>query len=348
MLRRSFLPTLAAPFAAPFAAAQTARRPLMLDANGEIRRIYPPALIREILASGTNMVAITVTDPKEYGGNALAALLADVREYDRYFAAPQFLRVLQTADVDRARAEGKLGILYQIQNAAPLERDAGRVETLRAVGIRSIQLTYNHRNFVGDGCFEPSDAGLSEFGREVIAAMNQARMLVDLSHGGMRTIAEAIAESKKPVVISHTACRAVFQHRRGVTDAVLRAIGEKGGFVGMAQIRTFLTTERSNNLRFYLDHIDHAVKTAGIDHVGIGSDRDHRVIPDTKEEIEVLLKEEGVQFQPADWPLYLEGLNGPRRMERVWDELKKRGYSEDRVEKILGRNLYRVYSESIG
>ena len=345
MLRRTFLPLLATPFAAT---PQAARKPLMLDANGEIRRVYPAALIQEILASGTNMVSITVTDPKEYGANALPALLADLREYDHYFAAPHFQRILSTADIDRARAAGRLGIAYQIQNAAPLERDAGRVETLRALGIRSIQLTYNHRNFLGDGCFEPSDAGLSEFGREVIAAMNQARMLVDLSHGGMKTIAEAIAASQKPVVISHTACRAVFAHRRGVTDAVLRALAERGGFVGIAQIRTFLTTERTNNLRFYLDHIDHAVKVAGIDHVGIGSDRDHRVIPDSKEEIEILLKEEGVQFQPADWPLYLEGLNGPRRMERVWDELRKRGYTEDRVEKILGRNLYRVYSESIG
>jgi membrane dipeptidase len=345
MLRRSFLPLLATPFAA---AQSPARKPMMLDANGEIRRIYTPELIREILASGTNMVAITVTDPKEYGANALPALLADLREYDRYFAAPHFVRVLHTADIDRARAEGRLGILYQIQNAAPLERDAGRVETLRALGVRSIQLTYNHRNLLGDGCFEPSDAGLSEFGREVIAAMNEARMLVDLSHGGMRTITEAVRASRKPVVISHTACRSVFEHRRGVTDAVLRTVAEHGGFVGIAQIRTFLTTERTNNLRFYLDHIDHAVRVAGIDHVGIGSDRDHRVIPDTREEIEILLKEEGVQFQPADWPLYLEGLNGPRRMERVWDELKKRGYSADRVEKILGRNLYRVYSESIG
>jgi membrane dipeptidase len=109
-----------------------------------------------------------------------------------------------------------------------------------------------------------------------------------------------------------------------------------------------MTKEKTNNLEVYFDHIDHAVKTAGIDHVAIGSDRDHRVIPNTEEEIKILLAEEGAQFKPADWPLYLEKLNGPRRMDVVRDNLVKRKYTQSQIDKIMGGNLYRLYKEVVG
>ena len=104
----------------------------------------------------------------------------------------------------------------------------------------------------------------------------------------------------------------------------------------------------SDNLHSYFDHIDHAVNVAGIDHVCIGSDRDHRVITDDPEEIRILQEEEGAQFQPEHWPLYIPELNGPRRMEVVLDGLSKRGYKGDALEKIAGLNLKRLYSEVIG
>jgi membrane dipeptidase len=161
-------------------------------------------------------------------------------------------------------------------------------------------------------------------------------------------MADAVAVSKKPIIISHTACQAVHPHIRNTTDENLRAVAEKGGVTGICQIRNFITAKPRENLKYYFDHIDHAVKVAGIEHVCIGSDRDHRVIPDTQEEIDLLIKEEGAQFQPSEWPLYMEGLNGPRRMEVVVDGLAKRNYSEDQIEKIMSKNLYRLYKEVIG
>ena len=98
----------------------------------------------------------------------------------------------------------------------------------------------------------------------------------------------------------------------------------------------------------YFDHLDHAVNVAGIDHVCIGSDRDHRIIEDTADELRVLLEEEGAQLSAADWPLYMPAMNGPHRMRVVWDGLVQRGYAEDQIEKIMGRNLYRVYEEILG
>lgn len=332
-------------------AASAARRPeLVFDAMAEIRTIYTPELIERILASGTRAVTVTLTDPKLYGDESYHALIADLSEYERYLDSHPglFLKARRAADVERARAERKLAVFYLIQNSAPLEKQLERLDVLYGLGLRSVQVTYNDRNYAGDGCFEKSDGGLSGFGVELLERMNQRGMLVDLSHAGMRTMAEAIAASRKPVVISHTACRALREHRRNTSDENLRALAQKGGVVGIAQIRTFLTEARRDNLHVYFAHLDHAVKTAGIDHVGIGSDRDHRVIPDTEEEIRILLQEEGVQFRPEDWPLYLEKLNGPHRMEVVWDGLVERGYSEAAIDKIMGGNLYRLYREVVG
>ena len=135
---------------------------------------------------------------------------------------------------------------------------------------------------------------------------------------------------------------------RNTTDENLKKLADKGGVVGICQIRPFITDKTKDNLDSYFDHIDHAVNVAGLEHVCIGSDRDHRVIEDDPEEIRILQEEEGSQFQPEHWPLYLPELNGPRRMEVVLRGLEKRGYAEDAIEKIGGKNLHRLYSDVIG
>lgn len=325
-------------------------RPLILDALGEIRLTHPPGLIREVLDSGTNSVTVTLTDPKLYGETAFSVALDDLIAYDRHIAAHPdlFLKATRVADVDRARAEGRLALFYQLQNSTPIQKDVGRVDLFHALGLRSIQLTYNYQNYVGAGCRERHDGGLTVFGEELIEKMNQVGMLVDTSHAGMKTMREAIEASRVPITISHTACQSVHAHVRNTTDENLRALAERGGVVGICQIRPFITPRQRDNLECYFDHIDHAVRVSGVDHVCIGSDRDHRVIEDTQAEIDVLIQEEGAQFQPDQWPLYLAGMNGPRRMEVIWDGLARRGYSAADRDKIIGGNLYRLYREVIG
>lgn len=114
------------------------------------------------------------------------------------------------------------------------------------------------------------------------------------------------------------------------------------------QIRNFVTPRPRENLECYFDHLDHAINAAGIDHVCIGSDRDHRVIPDIQAEIDLLVAEGGSQFLPDQWPFYITELNGPRGMEIVHDGIVRRGYSREQADKILGGNLYRLYREIIG
>jgi membrane dipeptidase len=215
------------------------------------------------------------------------------------------------------------------------------------LGVRSSQVTYNDQNWAGAGCKELGSNGLTHFGRDLIARMNKVGMLIDLSHANMQTMADSINASTKPVIISHTACMALHRNVRNTTDDNLKLLANKGGVVGVCQMRPFLTTKRKGALTDYFRHIDHAVKTAGDDHVAIGSDRDHRVVAMTDAYIAELKKEEGANFNADDWPLYIDELNGPRRMEVVWDGVRKLGYPERVVEKIMGGNLRRIYQDVI-
>ena len=324
---------------------------LVFDAMGEIRTVYTPELVEQILASGTRAITITLTDPKITGDKGFHQLMEDLAVYDEYFQAnpKQFVKAFSIGDIDRAVKERKLAVFYLIQNADPVEKDLGRVDTLYSLGLRSVQLTYNDQNYVGHGCYERNDGGLSDFGMQLIDKLNRKNILVDLSHAGMKTMSDAITASRKPVIISHSTCKTLYKHARNTTDENLKLLADKGGVIGMCQIRIFMTQKKTDNLDVYFDHIDHAVKVAGIEHVAIGSDRDHRVIPDTEEEKRILFKEEGAQFTAdKDWPLYLEKPNGPRRMEIVRDGLVKRKYTEDQIGKIMGGNLYRLYKEVIG
>lgn len=352
--RRSFLKAVAATAFAPRLAAQASRSAsarldaLVMDAMGELRAEYEDALIRDMLASGLDSITITLCDPKPEGAEALELAIDSLLQHDRYLAskAEFFVKAGSAADVERARRERKMAVFYLYQNTGQFGRELERVDLFHRLGLRSCQLTYNTRNHAGVGCDE--EGGLSPFGRELIERMNARRMLVDLSHANMQTMTEAIATSKAPVIVSHTACMAVHQHRRNTTDENLRALADRGGVVGICQLRPFLTAAKSDNLHAYFDHVLHAVRVAGVEHVCIGSDRDHRVIRLSPEYMAELKREEGSQVVDNELPYFIDELNGPRRMEVVWDGLVKRGLPEGDVERIMGSNLLRLYREVMG
>lgn len=366
MNRRAFVRTAAAstlavrfPPAASVDAAVAVRSPmrhsdpdaLIMDAMGELRPIYEPPLVREMLASGIDSITVTLCDPKPVGAEALELAVDGLLEYDRYLAAHPdlFVKATRVAHVDEARASGRMAVFYLYQNSVQFGDDLDRVDLFQRLGLSSSQLTYNERNLAGVGCRAESDrGGLTEFGRALVDRMNDRGMLVDLSHANMTTMADAIAHSRAPVVISHTACDAVHPHIRNTTDANLRALADRGGVVGVCQLRPFLTSKKTDNLHAYFDHIDHAVNVCGIEHVAIGSDRDHRVIVMTPEYEAELRAEEGSQVTTAELPYFIDELNGPRRMEVVWEGLADRGYAAGDIERIMGLNLYRLYREVLG
>jgi membrane dipeptidase len=217
--------------------------------------------------------------------------------------------------------------------------------------VRIIQLTYNSRNLVGDGCLERTNSGLSNFGIELVARMNDARILVDLSHCGESTTRDGIAFSKRPVAITHTGCKRVFDHPRNKPDDLLKALADKGGVAGIFQINPYVGGHERNTLDDYLAHIDHAVKVAGEDHVGVGSDREHRTIPDTPEEKQKLIDElsrlRPVTAASFRWPFFISELNHPRRMETIADGLQRRRYTSRQIEKIVGGNWYRLLRDTL-
>jgi membrane dipeptidase len=315
---------------------------------GELREEYEPALVREMLASGMDAITITLCDPKPEGAEALELAVDSLLQHDRFLASHPdlFVRATTVADVDRARRAGKLAVFYLYQNTVQFGKDLDRIDMFYRMGLRSCQLTYNTRNLAGVGCRE--QGGLTPFGRELILRMNERRMLIDLSHANMQTMAETVAASKAPVIVSHTACMSVHENRRNTTDANLRAIASRGGLIGICQMRPFLTTKKRDNLHAYFDHLMHAVRVAGTEHVSIGSDRDHRVIALTPEYLAELRREEGSQVVDTDLPYFIDELNGPRRMEVVWDGLAKRGLPTVDVERVMGTNLMRLYREVIG
>ncbi len=330
--------------------------PFSIDGLGEIRLDYEPALLDEIIGSGMRCCVVTVGNPGLYGSDAFPDMAAEIAAYEAHIDAHpnRLMRVRSVADIDEAVESGRLGLVYYPQNATPLERDPGRVETLWEMGVRILQLTYNHRNLLGDGSSERTNAGLSDYGIEVVEAMNARGILVDVSHSGEQTTLDAIRFSEDPVAITHAGCKAVFDHPRNKTDEALRGMADGGGVIGIVQLNPYLGRRERNDLGDYLDHIDHAVNVCGIDHVGIGSDREHRTIPDTEEERQKLVDElsrlypDPTTMPPVRWPFFLSELNHPRRMETIWEGLVDRGYRAADAEKIMSENWYRLFVEVWG
>ncbi len=359
MKRRDFLQSASAAALAAYGFPRIAEarvRPrdpsaLIMDAMGELRPEYDASLIREMLASGIDSITVTLCDPKPVGAEGLELAVDGLHIYDRFIASHPdlLLKATMVSDVIRARESGRMAVFYLYQNAEQFGDDLDRVDTFYRLGVRSSQLTYNERNRVGVGCrAEGDDDGLSDFGRALVERMNDIGMLVDLAHASEQTMADAIAHSRSPVINSHTGCDAVHPHLRNMSDANMRATAEQGGVVGVCQLRPFLTEKKSDNLHAYFDHIDHAVRVCGLEQVCIGSDRDHRVIEMTPEYEAELRAEEGSQVVSSELPYFIDELNGPRRMEVVWDGLVGRGHSDDDVERIMGGNLFRLYEEVLG
>src|SRR5215469_3700658 len=227
---------------------------------------------RDAHASGLSAVNITLgyvggpEEPFEY-------TLRTIGIWDEMLRAhpDDLLKIYTAADILRARDEGKIGIFYGFQNAAMMGTDASRVDIFADLGVRAVQLTYNPANQLGDGSMAPENRGLTPFGREVVARLNERRVMVDLSHSGEQTCLDAARASKSPISINHTGCRAVTDLPRNKTDAELRLVAEKGGFIGI-YFMPFLTASGHAKAEDVVAHIDHAVSVCGEDVVGIGTD----------------------------------------------------------------------------
>jgi len=255
------------------------------------------------------------------------------------------LQVRKVDDIVQAKREGKAGVILGFQNAAPIGDRLDRLALFHALGVRIIQLTYNERNLLGNGCYERRDEGLSHFGVDAVREMNRLGILVDLSHVGDRTTLDAIEVSEKPVACTHANSRSYHHHVRNKLDDTLRLLAQKGGVVGANSFAMFLRRGADSTVEDYADAIDDLVQKIGVDHVGIGTD----YTQDQPEEFFTWLfmqqgtKDKGVRLP---WPVSQPaGMETPADLPNVAVALMKRGYTETDVRKILGENWLRLFRE---
>lgn len=265
----------------------------------------------------------------------------------------RFLVALEARDFERAKREKKLAVMMNFQNSSMLEGDVDNVDALHALGMRCFQLTYNSRNLIGDGCLERTNAGLSDFGVEVVERMNKLGVLVDLSHCGVQTTLDGIAFSDQPVAITHSMVETMRPgHPRAKTDEQIKALADKGGVFGVAALGYFIGKNPGSDttIEHYADHIEHAVNAIGIEHVGLSTDYPVRGLKSwiTKEEwYEPRLK----IFKPSydvQWPPYIPELDTPDRFRNLLAVLDRRGWKTGNLEKLLGGNWLRLFKDVFG
>lgn len=310
-----------------------------------------PEMLRNAAASGITAVNLTI------GGKNPEEVFREMSKWERDLRDhPDVLVSVRTVtELHAAKKARKFGIIYGFQDTVQIGDDLSRVALYHAFGVRIIQLTYNVRNLVGDGCLQPENGGLTAFGRDLVAELNAKRIIVDTGHTGIRSTDEAIEASKVPIAISHSACRAIADRPRSKPDATLKKMADKGGVVGI-YLMPFLTMGPAPTSDDLIKHIEHAVNVCGEEHVGIGSDlsvtphvvdaeymRVHRTF------VEGRLKQ-GIAAPGEDpeVPMFVTDLNSPRRMELIADKLLARKHSTARVEKIIGKNFERLCREVWG
>ena len=283
--------------------------------------------------------------------------------YDAVDANPDLAALaFSPEEAEENAKEGLFSVFIGMENGAPIQQSLSLLRTFYRLGVSYVTLTHNGDNAIADSAAEGKRwHGLSPFGKEVVAEMNELGMMIDLSHASDETFWDCIRLSTAPVIATHSCCRALCGHRRNLTDEMLRALGEADGYVGINFCPSFLSDRFASDpadaalmdeadraeaafiadpadpervraweqmqdrvetiwrpgVKEVVDHIDHAVELAGIDHVGIGSDYD------------------GILVAPA-------GLENVSKIGLVFDEMRLRGYDAEQVEKVAGKNLLEV------
>jgi membrane dipeptidase len=341
-------------------------RSVVIDAQGGSGVFYlkddDPALAAELQAVRNSGLTGLIVSPAPQGRFWLNDAAFELSKETltqwkaRIEAHPDFFLHVQTAaDLERARNEHRLGVIFTFQGTEPLGEDADRIPVFREMGLRVMQLTHNRRNLVGDGCMEPGNAGLSKFGHQVVERLNAEKLVIDLSHGSQRTTSEAIRASAAPVLIGHTGCRALSDLPRNVGDAELRALADKGGVAGII-FWPYLRVDTQPMAIDVIRHIEHAIDVCGEDHVGIGTDSDVAPVKRTPEwerenrEWVRGAKQDGIftTARPDDLYTFIPDLNVANRFEVLAARLSARSHSDARIEKILGGNFARVMREVWG
>jgi membrane dipeptidase len=255
------------------------------------------------------------------------------------------MRIDSAADFKRVKGSGKMGVIAGIQNAEHFRR-AQDVTFFFGIGQRVSQLTYNARNLIGNGSTERRDEGISDFGAGIVDQMNKTGMAIDVSHCGDRTTLDAFELSKKPVLITHSNCRALAPgHPRCKTDDAIKACGKSGGVMGITGVRNFVKNSEPTTIEDVLNHFDHVKNLIGPQHLGVGSDIDLDGYDDMDPQAYQRLKAAYKDTYSFRDKIDIEGLDHPKRMFDLTEGLIRRRYSDAEIQGVLGGNFARVLGE---
>jgi len=296
---------------------------------------------------GVTVVGPTVAIDHEFD----ETLRLFTRMYDFISRDRDNLMVIRKVEDFRiAKETGKLGLLMHFQNSMPIGLRPERLGILHALGLRVMQLTYNRRNAVGDGCTEPEDGGLTAHGRKVIRALNEHGIVVDLSHTSHRTTMEAIELTEKPPIFSHSNVYEVYPNARAIRRDQIRAVAAKGGTVGLVGCAYFVSGDRGASVDDLVRHADFIAAEVGTDHISLGIDHYWGHAPYASMKAQQAMYDHQIgsgTWDPATWPTpplqHVAGLETPETTHAVADALARANYAEDDIRKILGENLIRVF-----
>ena len=295
------------------------------------------ATLRRFHRAGFGFVSATLQDFPP----SMAGIRRGIEHFTQLAAGEQdWLCVAQRyEDIDLGQRAGKLVLGLNVQDAVQIGTELSRVRELWNYGIRHMQLSYNLRNQVADGCAEATDTGLSRFGRQLVPEMNRVGMIVDCSHVGHQSSLEAVELSSAPVIFSHSGAYGICAHIRNVQDDQIRACAEKGGVIGAVGIGGFIGDPLARAESVFR-HIDYMVNLVGPEHVGLGTD----YVEDMISVWDAIRGQKDLGWPDPTGTQITEGrCFEPEQLPELVAIMLSHGYPHSSIQGILGENFCRVY-----
>jgi microsomal dipeptidase-like Zn-dependent dipeptidase len=266
--------------------------------------------------------------------------------------ADLIMPIYSMADVEKAKAEGKVGVFFGAQNCSPIDDEIGLIEVMRRQGLLIMQLTYNNQSLLAAGCYEQNDSGVTRFGKQAIEEMNRVGMIIDMSHSAERSTLEAIDLSLRPICISHANPAFAHDALRNKSNNVIKALTERGGLIGFSLYPFHLPNGSQCTLEDFCQMVAKTADLFGVDHLGIGSDLCLNQPQQVLEWMRNGRWSKAMDYgegsaSNAGWPDALPWFSGSKGMENIYNGLMRHGFSESEAGKILGENWFNFLKEGL-